>query len=105
MAWNIVQKHSTWIKVNLIYTVISVLNYATRHGNILGNEVYLHTFLTSVLDRGQWLASRSGRFTARKEALGNNCTEGWVGPKTIEVTLVNEISFDLLGSEPRPIAQ
>jgi hypothetical protein len=28
-----------------------------------GVEVYIHVFLTSALDGGEWLASRSGRFT------------------------------------------
>jgi hypothetical protein len=29
-------------------------------------EVYLHEFLTSTLDGGEWSASRTGRFNARE---------------------------------------
>jgi hypothetical protein len=34
---------------------------------ILGSELQLHSFLTSALDGGEWLTSRSGRFTPGKE--------------------------------------
>jgi hypothetical protein len=33
-----------------------------------GVEVYLHTFLTSELDGGEWSASRPGRFNPRETA-------------------------------------
>jgi hypothetical protein len=33
-----------------------------------GMEVYLHAFLTSALDGGQWSASRPSRFTPREGA-------------------------------------
>jgi hypothetical protein len=33
-------------------------------------EVELHTFLTSALYRGEWSASRPGRFTLRKRTAG-----------------------------------
>ena len=36
----------------------------------MGVEVYLHLFLTSVLDGGEWSASRAGRFTPGEMALG-----------------------------------
>jgi hypothetical protein len=38
-----------------------VLNYATLHEGVLGMEVYLHAFLTSVLDGGEGSTSRPGR--------------------------------------------
>jgi hypothetical protein len=34
-----------------------------------GVELWLHVFLTSALDGGEWSASRPGRFTIRKEPL------------------------------------
>jgi hypothetical protein len=33
-----------------------------------GMEVYLHAFLTSALDGGEWSASRPSRFTPRERA-------------------------------------
>jgi len=38
--------------------------------HIMGVEVYLHLFLTSALDGGEWSASRAGRFTPGEMALG-----------------------------------
>jgi hypothetical protein len=48
-----------------------------------GVEVYLRSFLTSALDRGEWSASRPGRFTSDGEAPGTlriGGSEG-VGPR------------------------
>jgi len=44
-----------------------------------GVEVYLHAFLTSALDLGEWSASRPGRFTPRERAPGTHWIGGWVG--------------------------
>jgi hypothetical protein len=38
-------------------------------------------FLTSALDGAEWSASRRGRLTPRKIALGTHCIEGWVGAR------------------------
>jgi hypothetical protein len=35
--------------------------------------------LTSVLDRGEWSASRPGRFTPRERAPGTHWIRDWVG--------------------------
>jgi hypothetical protein len=43
--------------------------------------VYLHTFLTSTLDRGEWLASLSTRFTLGVRAPGTHSVGVWVGPR------------------------
>jgi hypothetical protein len=37
-----------------------------------GAEVWLHAFLTSALDGGEWSASRPVRFTPRERALGTH---------------------------------
>jgi hypothetical protein len=42
-------------------------------------EVQRHAFLTSVLQGGEWSASRPGRFTAGERALGIHWIGGWVG--------------------------
>jgi hypothetical protein len=38
-------------------------------------------FLTSALGRGEWSASRPGRFTLGEIALGTHWIGGWVGPR------------------------
>jgi hypothetical protein len=44
-------------------------------------EVYLHAFLTSALDGGEWSASRPGCFTGGERAPGTHWIEGLVGPR------------------------
>jgi hypothetical protein len=46
-----------------------------------GVEVYIHAFLTSALDGGEWSASRPGSFTPRERAPGTHWIGGWVGPE------------------------
>jgi hypothetical protein len=48
-----------------------------------GVEVWLHEFLTSALDGGEWSASRPGRFIPRETAPGTHWNGGWVGPRAI----------------------
>jgi hypothetical protein len=43
------------------------------------SAVWLHAFLTSALDGGEWSASRQGHFTPREKAPGTPWTGGWVG--------------------------
>jgi hypothetical protein len=38
-------------------------------------------FFTSVLDGGEWSASRSGCFTPVERATGTHWIGGWVGPR------------------------
>jgi hypothetical protein len=49
--------------------------------NHCGVEVYLHAFLTSPLDGGEWSASRPGRFTTGVRAPAIHWMIGWVGPR------------------------
>jgi hypothetical protein len=44
-----------------------------------GVEEYLHAFLTSALDGGEWLALRPGCFTSGLRAPGTYWIGGWVG--------------------------
>jgi hypothetical protein len=37
-------------------------------------------YLTSVLDVGEWSASRPGRFSSRERAAGTDWIGGWVDP-------------------------
>jgi hypothetical protein len=58
---------------------------------IRGVEVQLHTFLISVLDRGEWLASCPGLFTPRERAPGTHWIGGWVDPKAGLYAVVRKI--------------
>jgi hypothetical protein len=44
-------------------------------------DVSTHIFLTSVLARGDWPASRPGRLTSRERAPGTHWIGGWVDPR------------------------
>jgi hypothetical protein len=46
-----------------------------------GVEVQIHSYLTSALDGGEWLASRPGHFTPREKGPGIRWMGGWVGPR------------------------
>jgi hypothetical protein len=72
-----------------------------------GVEVYLHAFLTSALDGGEWSASRPGRFTPKERAPGTHRIRGWVGPRAVPDAVVKrKISSLHRESNPRtPIVQ
>jgi hypothetical protein len=46
-----------------------------------GVDVQIHIFLTSALVRGEWSASRPGRFTPEERAPGTHWIGGWVNPR------------------------
>jgi hypothetical protein len=59
-------------------------------------------FSTSALYKGEWSASRPGRFTAEEIAPGTHWIGGWVGP-TAALDFVEETKIlTLLGFEPGP---
>jgi hypothetical protein len=55
-----------------------------------GVEVWLHAFLISALDGGEWSASRLGRFTPRERAPGTHWIGGWVGPRAVLEAVVKK---------------
>jgi hypothetical protein len=65
-----------------------------------GVEAYIHAFLTSALDGGEWSASRLGRFAPRERAPGTHWTGGWVGSRAGLDTGEEKNSEPLLGIEP-----
>jgi hypothetical protein len=66
------------IKLSLCF-----FNWAPRHEGVLAKWRYSSTHSsTSVLDGGEWSASRSGRFTPRERALGTHWIGGWMDPRT-----------------------
>jgi hypothetical protein len=68
----------------------------------LGVEVYLHTFLTSALDRSEWPASRPGHFTPRERVPGTHWIGGWVGPRAVlEAVVKRKIPSPRRESNPR----
>jgi hypothetical protein len=63
--------------------------------------------LISVLDGGEWSASRPGRFSPRERAPGIHWIGGWVGPRAIlEAVVKRKIPSPRRESNPRtPIVQ
>jgi hypothetical protein len=53
-----------------------------------GVEVYLHAFLTSAQDGGEWSASRPGRFIPRGSAPDTHWIAGWVDPRAVLDTVL-----------------
>jgi hypothetical protein len=76
-----------------------------------GVEVYLHAFLTSALEGGEWSASRPGRSASRDRVPGPHWIGGWVGPRTVPDAVVKRrIPSPRQESNPRtpfvkPVAQ
>ena len=56
----------------------SLLNAMKAHG---GEEVYIHSFLISALDWGEWSAHAPGLFTTVVGVPSTHWTGGWVGSK------------------------
>jgi hypothetical protein len=44
-------------------------------------EVKLHAFTISALDRGEWLSSSPGRFILGERHPSTHCIRGWMGPR------------------------
>jgi hypothetical protein len=44
----------------------------------MGVDVWIHIFLTSALDGGEWSTSRPGRFTPEERAPGTHRIGGWM---------------------------
>jgi hypothetical protein len=58
--------------------------------------------LTSALHRGEWLASRPGRFTPGDRVPCSRLIGGWVGPRASLDAMEWRQIFPLPGLEPRP---
>jgi hypothetical protein len=52
---------------------------------VYGEWRYIHVFLTSALDGGEWLGSRPGRFIPRERAPVTHRIGGWVSPEAMVV--------------------
>jgi hypothetical protein len=72
-----------------------------------GVEVWLHAFLTSALDGGEWSALRPGRFTSREKAPSTHWIGGWVGSRAVlDAVVKRKIPSLRRESNPRtPVVQ
>jgi hypothetical protein len=66
----------------------------------MGSGGTAQTFLTSVLDRGEWSASCPGRFTQGEIAPVSHWTGDWVGPRASLDAVEKRNIFPLPGIEP-----
>jgi hypothetical protein len=67
--------------------------------------VQTRVFFTSVLDVGEWAASRPGRITPGKRAPGAHWSEGWVGPRAGLADMEKRKFLTLTGLELRPLGR
>jgi hypothetical protein len=70
-----------------------------------GVDVQIHIFLTSALVRGEWTASRPGRFTPGERAPGTYWIGGWVDPRAGVNDLEKRKFLTLPGLELRPLGR
>jgi hypothetical protein len=60
-----------------------------------------YSFTTSVLDGGEWSASRPGRALPREKDPGTHCTGGWVGLRAgLDTEVRGKIILPLPGINP-----
>jgi hypothetical protein len=88
--------------------VPALFNGAPRHEGVLGEWGYNSIdSLTSVLDGGEWSASRPGRFTSRERAPATHWIGGSVGPRAVlDAVVKRKIPSPHGESNPRtPIVQ
>jgi hypothetical protein len=70
-----------------------------------GVDEKFHIFLTSALARGEWSASRPGRFTPRERAPGTHWIGGWVDPRAGVDDVEKRKFFTLPGLELQPLGR
>jgi hypothetical protein len=83
-------------------------SWAPRHEGVLGEWKYSSTHsLTSVLDGGEWTASRPRRFTSRERTPGIHWIGDCVGPRAVlDAVVERKIPSPRRESKPRtPIIQ
>jgi hypothetical protein len=66
-------------------------------------DVYIHIFLISALIGGEWLVSRSCRFTPLERAPGTHSVGGWVNPRARLEDVEKRKFLTLPGLELRPL--
>jgi hypothetical protein len=67
--------------------------------------IWIHVFLTSALDGGEWSAARSDVFTLGQWATGTHCIEGWMGTTAgLDAVEKWEVYFLCRNSNPDSLA-
>lgn len=61
-----------------VTTKVVLLSPFTPWRRMVGQEVWLHTFLTSALNKAEWQTSRPGRFRRKRPPVTNELEVGWV---------------------------
>jgi hypothetical protein len=80
----VVESKGLTLLIKNINLYLCFFNWAPHHEGVLGELKYRPThYLTSALDRGEWLASRPGRFTPRERDPGTHWIGGWVGLRAV----------------------
>ena len=63
------KKHSfRWLIFNGLFQKIFMCTCAPREGLEEGMDVLLHSFLTSEIERNEWIVSRPGQFTPTEKS-------------------------------------
>jgi hypothetical protein len=100
------------MKMMMMMMMMMIIIIITIHVNVklslcLTKHHAMKTFLSSVLDGGDWSASRPGRFTSSERAPGTHWIGGWMGPRTVlDVVVKRKIPSPRRESNPRtPIVQ
>jgi hypothetical protein len=65
-------------------------------------DVFIHTFLTSAVARGEWSDSRPGRFAPRETPSSTHCIGGWADPRAGQGDVKERKFLTLPGLEFRP---
>jgi hypothetical protein len=71
----------------------------------MGVGVYIHLFMTSALDGGEWLAPLPGRFIPGERVLGTHWIGGWVGPRPYLDDEGKRETLSLAGLEVQPLGR
>jgi hypothetical protein len=90
----VAQRYTDWAVTALVIFMVKVklslcFNWVPRHEGVWGEWRYSSTHtLTSVVDEGEWSASRPGRSIPRERAPGTHWIGGWVGPESHSSSVV-----------------
>jgi hypothetical protein len=74
-------EQSFWKHVSCIALLMLCTQLCTSWRHMVGIEVQLHSFLSMVIDGGDWSASPCSRFTSGVRGPGNHLVGGWWAPE------------------------
>jgi hypothetical protein len=91
-----------YFDVFLVWCCMKVREWYYAMKAYVGLDVYIHIFLTSALGRGEWSASRTGRFTPGERAPGTHWIGGRVDPSAGPDEVDKSKFLILPGRTPNP---